>query len=103
MRFEWGALTDAERHEFMALMDQRRAHGEEKLEALGENLLVLRLLFAYQEEAITALEFVERVRGAVPDPLAQNPGLGRATTAEQASTESWHRAGRNQAPRRPHL
>jgi hypothetical protein len=70
---EWGALTDAERHEFMALMDQRRAHGEEKLEALGENLRVLRLLFAYQEEAITALEFVERVRGAVPDPLAQNP------------------------------
>jgi hypothetical protein len=34
---------------------------------------ILGLLFAYQEGAITALEFAERVRGAVPDPLAQKP------------------------------
>ena len=68
---EWGALTDAERDEFMALMDQRTAHGEERLEALEENVRILSLLFAYQEGAITALEFVERVRGAVPDPLAE--------------------------------
>ena len=68
---EWAALTDAEPDEFMALMRQRSAHGEEKLEALEEHVRVLRLLFAYQEEAITAREFVERVRGAVPDPLAQ--------------------------------
>ena len=68
---EWGALTGAECDEFMALMDQRIAHGEEKLEALQENVRILRLLFAHQEGAISTLEFVERVRGAVPDPLAE--------------------------------
>jgi hypothetical protein len=52
----------------MAIMDQRIARGEERLEAIAENVRILRLLFAYQEGAITALEFVERVsrRGARP-------------------------------------
>lgn len=68
---EYGSLTAAEREEFMALLEQRTAHGEEKLEALEENVRVLRLLFAYQQGAMSALELVERVRGAVPDPLAQ--------------------------------
>lgn len=65
----WGSLTAAEQDEFMALVRQRRAHGEEKLEALGESVRILRLLFAHKQGAITALEFVERVRGAVPDPV----------------------------------
>ena len=52
-------------------MEQRTAHGVEVLEVLTENVRILRLLFAWREGAITTLEFVERVRGAVPDPLAQ--------------------------------
>ncbi len=68
---EWGALTEEERDEFMALIDQRRAHGEEKLDALKENVRILQLIFAWREGAITTLECVERVRGAVPDPLAE--------------------------------
>jgi hypothetical protein len=71
LAIEFGALTEEERDAFMALVEQRRAQGEERHEALVENVRILRLLFAYQEGAITALEFVERVRGAVPDPLAQ--------------------------------
>jgi hypothetical protein len=55
----------------MALMKERAAHGKEKLEALDEDNRVLSLLLAYQQGAITAMEFVERVRGAVPDPLAE--------------------------------
>jgi hypothetical protein len=31
---EFGALTDEERDDFMALMDERAAHGEEMLEAI---------------------------------------------------------------------
>jgi hypothetical protein len=70
---EWGALTDEERDAFMALVRQRTAHGEEVLEALEENVRILRLLFAWQEGALTTLQFVERVRGELPDPLAQQP------------------------------
>jgi hypothetical protein len=55
----------------VALLNERIAHGEERLETLDENVRILRLLFAYQQGAITAVEFVERVRGAVPDPLAE--------------------------------
>jgi hypothetical protein len=36
-----------------------------------ENVRILQLLFIWRQGAITALEFVERVRGAVPDPLAE--------------------------------
>jgi hypothetical protein len=68
---EWGALTGEEQDAFMALMEQRRAQGHERLEAVSENVRILRLLFAYEQGAITALELVERVRGAVPDPLAE--------------------------------
>jgi hypothetical protein len=70
-RAEWEALTGEERDQFLTLMDQRRAHGEERLEAVEENVRILRLILAYKEGEITAMEFVERVRGAVPDPLAQ--------------------------------
>ncbi len=69
---EFGALTDAERDEYMALMGQRTAQRKERLEALQENVRIMGLLFAHQQGAITTLEFVERVRGAVPDPLAQH-------------------------------
>jgi hypothetical protein len=52
-------------------MFQRIAQRKEKLEALTENVRILQLLLARQEGAITTLEFVERVRGAVRDPLAE--------------------------------
>jgi hypothetical protein len=68
---EFAALTEEERDAFFALFDERKAHGEERLEALQEDNRVLRLLLAYREGAITAREFVEAVRGAVPDPLVQ--------------------------------
>jgi hypothetical protein len=45
----------------------------ERLEALEENVRILRLLFADQEGAITTLEFVHRVRGAVPPLAEQTP------------------------------
>ena len=51
-------------------MDQRVAARAEKLEALEEDNRILALLLAYDQRTITAMEFVERVRGAVPDPLA---------------------------------
>jgi hypothetical protein len=66
---EFAALTEEERDAFFALFDERKAHGEERLEALQEDNRVL--LLAYREGAITAREFVEAVRGAVPDPLVQ--------------------------------
>jgi hypothetical protein len=68
---EFGALTTTEQDEFLVLLDQRIAHGRERLEAVSENVRILKLLFLYKQGYITALEFVERVRGAVPDPLAQ--------------------------------
>jgi hypothetical protein len=67
---EFGALTDEERSEFVALMKERAAHGKEKVEALEENNRILALLLAHQQGTITAKEFAERVRGAVPDLLA---------------------------------
>ena len=39
------------------------------LAALAENVWILQLLFTWQEGTITTMEFVEQVRGAVPDPL----------------------------------
>ena len=68
---DFESLTEAEREDFLALMEQRIAHGSEVLAGITENVRILQLLFAWQEGAITALEFVERVRGAVPDPLAE--------------------------------
>jgi hypothetical protein len=66
---EWAALTAEEREAFIALMEQRRADGAEVLEALAENVRSLQLLFTWQEGTIATMEFVEQVRGAVPDPL----------------------------------
>ena len=66
---EWAALTAEEREAFIALMEQRRADGAEVLDALAENVRILQLLFTWQEGTITTMEFVEQVRGAVPDPL----------------------------------
>jgi hypothetical protein len=63
--FEFAALSTAEREEFMALMNERIARGREVLEAVAEDVRILKLLLAYREGAITALEFVHRVRGAV--------------------------------------
>ncbi len=50
----------------------RRAGGPlaAALEALTEDVRILELLLAHKQGAITAMEFVEQVRGAVPDPLA---------------------------------
>jgi hypothetical protein len=67
---DFASLTAAEQDAFVALLNERAAHGEERLEGLSENVRILRLLFAYEKGAITALEFAERVRGAVPDPMA---------------------------------
>ena len=61
------ALTPEERDEFLALMDQRTAQRKEKLEALTENIRILKLLFLQREGKISALEFVERVRGVIVD------------------------------------
>jgi hypothetical protein len=66
---EWAALFAEEREAFIALMEQRRADGAEVLEALAENVRILQLLFTWQEGTNTTKEFVEQVRGAVPDPL----------------------------------
>jgi hypothetical protein len=75
---EWGSLTGAEQDEFMALMEQRRAHGEEKLEAKLEVIQALRALLVLNIERapnmllaeaigsgdISLLEVVEAIRGA---------------------------------------
>ena len=63
---DFPSLTDEERDDFLALMDERAAHGEEKLETLDEDNRILLLLLAYEQGTITTMEFVERVRG-VPD------------------------------------
>lgn len=76
---EWGALTDDERREFPALMQQRLAHGQEQVEALGENVAALKALLCLQvarapgltlREAIGGghigfLEVIEAIRGAM--------------------------------------
>jgi hypothetical protein len=83
---EFGALTDDERDEFVALMDERAAHGEEKLEALVEDNRVLLALCdlvasrgappgttlgrAVVAGYVSLLEVVQAVR-AVPDPLTE--------------------------------
>jgi galactokinase/mevalonate kinase-like predicted kinase len=82
---EFGALTDEERDDFVALMDERAAHGKEKLEAIeatnGALKALLRLLVSSDAPPgttlgqalvagyISVLEVVEAVR-TVPDPLA---------------------------------
>ena len=82
---DFASLTDDERDEFLALMDERAARGEEKLEALRENVRVPRALLdlvassgappgttlgeALVAGYVSVLEVVEAAR-AVSDPLA---------------------------------
>ena len=82
---DFASLTDAERDDFMALLDQRASHSEERLGGLAENVRILRALLDLVERSgappgatlgealvagyVSALEVVEAVR-AVPDPLA---------------------------------
>lgn len=66
-----GSLTEEEQVDFLALMDQRIAHGKDVLGAIEENVRILELLICMQAGVITTMEFVERVQGAVPDPLAE--------------------------------
>jgi hypothetical protein len=68
---EFAALTGEEQDAYIGLVEQRTAHGKERLEAIEENVRILKLLFLYKQGYITVLEFVPRVRGAVPDPLAE--------------------------------
>jgi hypothetical protein len=83
---EFGALTFAEQDALAALLEQRRAHGEERLEAIAENVRILRALVGLIESSgalpgttlgealvagyITVEEVVEAIR-RVPDPLAR--------------------------------
>ncbi len=82
-----GALTGDARDEYVALMDGRIAHGEERLEALAEDNRVLLALLDLVESSdappgttlweagqagyIGVMQVVETIRDAVPDPLAQ--------------------------------
>ena len=83
---DFASLTDEERPAFIALLNERIAHGEEKLEALGEDVRILGALLdlvassgaptgttlgqALQVGYVSVLEIVEAVR-AVPDPMAE--------------------------------
>ena len=78
---EFGALTDEERDDFLALMDERAAHAEERLEAIEVQNRALKALLRLQvqtapgmslREAIGSghiglLEVVDAIQG-VPDP-----------------------------------
>jgi hypothetical protein len=80
-----GALTGAEQAEFMALMDQRIARGEEKLEAVSENVRAAKALLvllvrsgapgdmgigqALWSGYIGIQDVVEAIRGVVPPEL----------------------------------
>jgi hypothetical protein len=84
-KIEFGALTDEERDAFLALMNERAAHGKEKLEAIEAQYRALKALLrlllssdappgttlweAGHAEYIGVMEVVEAVR-AVPDLLA---------------------------------
>jgi hypothetical protein len=62
---EFHGLTTDEQDALLVLLRQRDAHGEEKLEALGENVRILKLLVRYQQGNLSALDFVARVRGVL--------------------------------------
>jgi predicted Fe-S protein YdhL (DUF1289 family) len=80
---EWGALTDAERDEVMALLEQRTAHGKERLERLEENARAYKalLVLLVRSDAPPGMllpeaigtgyvgirEVVETINGAAPD------------------------------------
>jgi hypothetical protein len=85
---DFASLTDEERDDFLALMDERAAHKKEKVEGLQENIRILRALLDLLESSgvppgttlsqalcagyVSVLEVVESIR-AVPDPLQQKP------------------------------
>ena len=81
---EWEALAADERDDYMALLNQRIAHREERLEAITETNRALKALLvllvsngggtvgeALVEGRVTLLEVVEAIRGAAADPLAE--------------------------------
>jgi predicted Fe-S protein YdhL (DUF1289 family) len=81
---EWAALTGDERDEVMALLNERIAHGQERLEGITENVRALKALLvlvmsngggtvgeALVEGRVTLRDVVEAIRGAMPDPLAE--------------------------------
>ena len=80
------SLTAAEQDAFVALLNERIAHGEERAEALDETNRILRALVdvltssappgmtlgeALQGGYIGVLDVVEAIRGGVLDPLAE--------------------------------
>jgi predicted Fe-S protein YdhL (DUF1289 family) len=69
-RLAWDGLTDEERHRFMADARQRIEHGQEKLEALREDIRLLKVLLRLDVGLITPLEAVHQIRGLVPELLA---------------------------------
>jgi hypothetical protein len=87
---DFASLTDEERGEFMALVEQQPAHGEEKLESLRENTRILLRSTTWWSRArppgttlweageareagyIGVMDVIESIR-AVPDPLQQKP------------------------------
>jgi hypothetical protein len=78
---EFGALTQAEQDEYLALMDQRIARGKEKLEAIEENVRILRLLFLHQQGKITGAG----VRSPGPRSGARSPHGTLAAGAAHAA------------------
>jgi len=58
---EFAALTDAEREEFMALLEQRTAHGVEKLEAIEANVRAAKALLVLQVEKAPGMTLAEAV------------------------------------------
>jgi hypothetical protein len=50
---ELAGFTKAEQEEYTTFVDQRTAHASEKLEALTEDVRIVKLLFAYEQGAIT--------------------------------------------------
>jgi hypothetical protein len=70
-KLAWDGLTDEERHRFMADAHQRIEHGKERLEALREDIRLLKVLLRLDVGLITPLEAVHQIRGVVPDPLAR--------------------------------
>ena len=83
-RLYFESLTEEERDKLIALVEQRFAHSEERLEAEQEDLRVLIALRdllaasapdmtlgqALESGDIGVIEVVESIRAAVPDPLA---------------------------------
>ena len=68
---DWESLPPVEQVDIMALLYVLLDHAEEKLEAVSEDVRIAKLLLRRDVGQITAREFVEQVRGVVPDSLGQ--------------------------------